>query len=149
MPSKKPDRIHRLNRYEELSDVVKRKDKMGGSREGGLKARDRNIEKYGPDYYRKIGRKGGKIQTEKKRQNSGFGAIRKGKDGLTGPERAKIAGAIGGFKSRRGPSNKSRSGPSKTYQETWKNKRGKSYREQREKAYAAIQKVLENGTDRR
>ena len=32
---------------------------MSGTREGGLKARETNLRVYGPDFYRRIGRKGG------------------------------------------------------------------------------------------
>ena len=34
---------------------------MSGTRAGGLKARDRNKQLYGQDFYTKIGRAGGKI----------------------------------------------------------------------------------------
>lgn len=33
---------------------------MAGTREGGKAAAKRNIEKYGPNFYAEIGRKGGK-----------------------------------------------------------------------------------------
>ncbi len=54
------------------------------------------------EYYRMIGRKGGKIGG-KKSWNGGFASEIEGKDGLTGHERAKIAGQKGGKKSKRGP----------------------------------------------
>lgn len=34
---------------------------MGGTIEGGRKARETNLRIYGPDFYRKIGSKGGRI----------------------------------------------------------------------------------------
>lgn len=34
---------------------------MPGNKEGGQKARDTNMIKYGKDFYAKIGRKGGKL----------------------------------------------------------------------------------------
>lgn len=78
---------------------------MAGTRAGGKKAAQTNIEKYGKDFYRNIGRRGGSNG-----HTGGFSSETRGKDGLTGFERAKIAGAIGGRKSRRGPSTKKREG---------------------------------------
>lgn len=72
---------------------------MAGTKEGGLKARDTNIRKHGIDFYRNIGRKGGQNGT-----TGGFASETVGADGLTGYERAKIAGAKGGKLSRRGAS---------------------------------------------
>lgn len=69
---------------------------MTGTKAGGLKARNTNLERYGDDFYRNMGKKGGKIS-----KNGGFASDKVGADGLTGRERAKIAGAIGGQKSRR------------------------------------------------
>lgn len=54
------------------------------------------------EYFRMIGRKGGKIGG-KKSWNGGFASEIHGKDGLTGQERARIAGRKGGKKSKRGP----------------------------------------------
>lgn len=71
---------------------------MSGSRDGGRKAAATNKEKYGKDFYANIGRKGGK-----RSRNGGFASEKPGKDGLTGPERAKIAGTKGGKRSKRGP----------------------------------------------
>lgn len=62
---------------------------MAGTRAGGLKAAKTNIEKYGPDFYRLNGAKGGKNG-----HTGGFAA---------NPELAKIAGAKGGRISKRGP----------------------------------------------
>ena len=61
---------------------------MSGTKEGGLKAAARNKEKYGADFYEKIGRVGGKIGT-----TGGFFANR---------DLARRAGAIGGKISKRG-----------------------------------------------
>ena len=63
---------------------------MSGTLEGGRKARDANYKRFGKDFYRNIGRKGG-LKT---------GVI---KGFAANPELARKAGAIGGRKSRRGP----------------------------------------------
>lgn len=65
---------------------------MSGTHAGGLKARDENYKRKGKDFYREIGRKGGRACVSK-----GFAA---------NPELAKIAGAKGGRKSKRGPAKK-------------------------------------------
>ncbi len=69
---------------------------MAGTKSGGLKARNSNIAKYGKDFYARIGAIGGKLGT-----SGGFGSELVGKDGLTGHQRAMIAGAIGGKISKR------------------------------------------------
>lgn len=71
---------------------------MAGTKAGGAKAAATNI-KNDPDFYRKIGAIGGKIST-----TGGFASLKVGADGLTGLERAKVAGTVGGRISRRGPS---------------------------------------------
>ena len=53
-------------------------------------------EKWGVDFYREIGRKGGKNG-----HTGGFASDVIGRDGLTGKERAKIAGKKGGTISKR------------------------------------------------
>jgi hypothetical protein len=63
---------------------------MAGTKAGGAAAAATNIKKYGPDYYAKIGRLGGKNGN-----TGGFAA------GEAGRERARIYGAIGGRISRR------------------------------------------------
>ena len=70
---------------------------MSGTREGGLKAAETNKKNKGADFYARIGAKGGKSGT-----TGGFASDVVGKDGLTGVERARIAGAKGGKISRRG-----------------------------------------------
>lgn len=61
---------------------------MAGTKAGGLKAAATNIERYGKDFYKEMGRKGGKAGN-----TGGF---------ATNPELAKIAGRKGGLISRRG-----------------------------------------------
>lgn len=51
------------------------------------------------EFYQKIGRKGG--LAGRGNPDRGFGSTKRGKDGLTGAERAKIAGALGGRISKR------------------------------------------------
>ena len=61
---------------------------MAGTKEGGQAAAETNKERYGADFYAKIGAKGGKLG-----RTGGFAANR---------ELARLAGSIGGRKSRRG-----------------------------------------------
>ena len=61
---------------------------MSGTPNGGRKARQKLYDKYGKDYFRNIGRKGGQNGNQ-----GGFADLRIGKDGLTGPERARYFGA--------------------------------------------------------
>lgn len=70
---------------------------MSGTRDGGRKAAITNLKKHGLDFYAKIGSRGGKNG-----HTGGFASNKVGKDGLTGLERAKIAGAQGGKISKRG-----------------------------------------------
>lgn len=70
---------------------------MVGTKAGGLKAHKTIIEKHGKDFYKQIGHKGGQNG-----HTGGFASMIVGKDGLTGIERARKYGAIGGRKSRRG-----------------------------------------------
>lgn len=63
---------------------------MPGNKIGGRKAAKTNKELYGEDFYRILGSKGG----QKKGVKKGF---------ALNPEMAKIAGAKGGKKSKRGP----------------------------------------------
>ncbi len=69
---------------------------MSGTLEGGLAAAKSNKERYGDDWYARIGAIGGKNG-----HSGGFAAETVGKDGLTGRERARIAGYKGGIKSKR------------------------------------------------
>ena len=63
---------------------------MSGTKLGGLKTRETNLKKYGSDYYKRIGAKGGRNG-----HTGGFAA---------NPTLARLAGAKGGRKSKRGPS---------------------------------------------
>ena len=65
---------------------------MAGTKAGGLKAAKTNKEKYGDNFYREIGAKGGKNG-----YTGGFAA---------NPELARLAGAKGGRKSKRGKATK-------------------------------------------
>ena len=71
---------------------------MSGTKIGGLRARQTNLERHGEDFYKRIGAKGGRNGT-----TGGFASNKVGEDGLTGRQRAALAGAIGGHISRRGP----------------------------------------------
>lgn len=88
-----------MGKRDELSRVAKRRATIienWGSVEAlgkhtGELARKANIERYGLDYYQRLGHKGGATPTTKPK---GFAADR---------ERASWAGRIGGTKSRRKP----------------------------------------------
>ena len=69
---------------------------MVQTREGGRKTAQTIKEKWGTDFYREIGRKGGKNG-----HTGGFASDVIGRDGLTGKERARIAGKKGGTISKR------------------------------------------------
>lgn len=69
---------------------------MAGTQVGGKRAAEKNKLNYGEDFYAKIGAIGGR-----KGKTGGFASEKKGPDGLTGRERARIAGAKGGRISRR------------------------------------------------
>ncbi len=74
---------------------------MAGTKIGGMKAAQTNKTKYGTDFYASIGAKGGK-----RGKTGGFASEIKGADGLTGKERARLAGSKGGRISRRTKSSK-------------------------------------------
>ncbi len=69
---------------------------MAGTKAGGKAAAQTNKKKYGTDFYAKIGAKGGSLG-----RSGGFASGKVGDDGLTGRQRAAIAGAQGGRISRR------------------------------------------------
>lgn len=71
---------------------------MSGTLEGGRKAALTNKLRHGEGFYATIGKKGGMNG-----HTGGFASDVTGKDGLTGKERARIAGRKGGLISRRGP----------------------------------------------
>jgi len=64
---------------------------MAGTKIGGQRAAATNLKKYGKDFYKNIGSIGGKLGT-----TGGFHANR---------ELARIAGRMGGLKSKRGKKN--------------------------------------------
>lgn len=69
---------------------------MAGNKQGGLKAAQTNAQRHGKNFYRNIGRKGGKVSSK-----GGFASQKVGADGLTGKERASLVGKKGGEISRR------------------------------------------------
>lgn len=69
---------------------------MVGTKAGGKKAAITNKRIHGENFYAEIGRKGGQSGN-----TDGFASTVVGKDGMTGCERAMLAGAVGGRKSRR------------------------------------------------
>lgn len=77
---------------------------MAGTKAGGAKTARTNKERHGEDFYARLGRLGGRNG-----HTGGFGSNAIGKDGLTGFERARIAGKKGGHISRRGKSTKGES----------------------------------------
>lgn len=70
---------------------------MVATSEGGKKAAITNKAKYGDNFYSEIGRRGGKNG-----HTGGFGSDKVGADGLTGKQRARVAGSKGGAISKRG-----------------------------------------------
>lgn len=74
---------------------------MAGTKEGAKKAVEK-IKSREPGFYKRIGQRGGREGC-----TGGFASDVVGEDGLTGRERARIAGAKGGRISRRGASKKS------------------------------------------
>jgi len=69
---------------------------MAGTISGGKQAAATNKQKYGKDFYSKIGKLGGSNG-----RTGGFGSDKVGKDGMTGKQRASYYGAIGGRNSQR------------------------------------------------
>lgn len=69
---------------------------MAGTQAGGRSAAVTNVQRYGSDFYSKIGAMGGRVG-----HTGGFASEKVGIDGLTGRQRASTAGEIGGRKSRR------------------------------------------------
>ena len=67
---------------------------MPGTKLGGMKASETNRRKYGSDFYREIGRKGG----SKLNPNKGFASMSQ--------EKLQEVGRKGGTKSKRGPAKK-------------------------------------------
>lgn len=74
---------------------------MAGTKLGGQKAAETNKRLHGEGFYGKIGHLGGQ-----RSKNGGFASDKVGPDGLTGRQRAKEVGKIGGeISSRRGIAN--------------------------------------------
>lgn len=69
---------------------------MAGTIAGAAKAKKKILEKN-PDFYVENGRKGGL-----KSKGGGFQSFKVGDDGMTGYQRARVAGRMGGLKSKRG-----------------------------------------------
>jgi len=69
---------------------------MSGTRAGAKKATKTIYTKHGLDFFRRVGAIGGANG-----RTGGFGSTKVGSDGLTGRQRARIAGTVGGRKSRR------------------------------------------------
>ena len=69
---------------------------MAGTTQGGKAAAATNKARHGLDFYARIGAAGGR-----KSRTGGFASDKVGKDGLTGRERARLAGAKGGTISKR------------------------------------------------
>lgn len=69
---------------------------MSGNVEGGKKAAQTNKQRYGMNFFRTIGAMGGKAST-----GGGFASNKVDENGLTGADRARLAGAKGGKSSRR------------------------------------------------
>lgn len=69
---------------------------MAGNKEGGKKTAQRIKELYGDDFYSRMGKVGGS-----KGRTGGFASEKIGPDGLTGRQRASLAGSIGGQTSKR------------------------------------------------
>lgn len=72
---------------------------MGNTKAGGRKVSATIRAKYGDDFWQKAGAQGGLAKCKKK----GFASDKVGADGLTGRQRAKKVGAIGGAISVRKP----------------------------------------------
>lgn len=73
---------------------------MPGNKIGGKKAAKKNIELYGKNFYATIGSIGGH-NGKGPNYTGGFASKKVGPDGMTGSQRAKIAGAKGGKTSTR------------------------------------------------
>lgn len=74
---------------------------MAGTVIGGKQAAETNKKRYGEDHYERIGRIGGRASG-----TGGFASHKVGTDGLTGRERARLAGTRGGKISKRGKAKK-------------------------------------------
>lgn len=68
---------------------------MTQTRKGAKKAAATMKQRYGEDYFSTIGHEGGKQSA-----GGGFASNKVGEDGLSGLQRASVAGKIGGQRSR-------------------------------------------------
>lgn len=84
---------------------------MSGTVAGGKRAAQTNIRKFGDDYYRNIGRRGGRAKSSLK----GFGTNRL---------LAKVAGSIGGKNSARKWTEEQRLVQGKRAKKAWNKKKG-------------------------
>lgn len=73
---------------------------MAGNRASALKSSATNREKYGEDFYKIIGAKGGRNGN-----TGGFASEKLDANGMNGRERARVVGVKGGRKSKRGVRN--------------------------------------------
>ncbi len=69
---------------------------MAGTQDGGKAAASTNKNKYGADFYARIGAMGGR-----KGHTGGFGSKLVDENGMTGQDRAREFGRVGGRISRR------------------------------------------------
>lgn len=90
---------------------------MTGTKEGARKTAETNRRKYGDDFYARIGSIGGRNG-----HSGGFASTEVGADGMTGFERARIAGIKGGLMSTRLGIKNGEAKLEKKYYEPWKGK---------------------------
>lgn len=92
-PKRGRKHLNKLNSGEKRDATIEKGEDMSGTRSGAIKAAKTNLEKYGKNFYKDIGRKGGSGHRPEKRYFHIY------------PEIAKIAAAKGGSKSKRGKKN--------------------------------------------
>lgn len=86
-----------------------------GYKESVIKWRKTTLEKFNgdkkamSDFFRAIGKKGG-MNGRGKGYTGGFASNKIGEDGMTGYERARVAGSLGGKRGKRGPAKKKPNG---------------------------------------
>jgi hypothetical protein len=68
---------------------------MSTTKKSARRTRDTIVRRYGRGFYQKIGQQGGEES-----KDGGFASRKRGKDGLRGKQRAKVAGAKGGRANR-------------------------------------------------
>jgi len=99
---------------------------MVGTRAGSLKAKQTMLAKYGEEGYREFYRRVGSLGGSVKNPNRGFACKEKDANGLTGRDRARLAGALGGLNSTRGAQLRDAAGKAirKTDGKPWGSPRG-------------------------